>query len=543
RRRRVDAQEGRQPVLPAQRLQPALWSARRCGVGGIRYQLRAGTRRGEVAEEGPRPRSRDPARHARRHVRRQLRRAAAGAALLRRRRSLDPRLRLPADRRSRCQGRGDRRRVPGDRERRVRALLPAELGRRGLRRRWRRLHPSVQNQRRRRCRLALEVAGRPGAAGSRPAGRLGFRPLLAHSSRDRTGPVKRALKWTAAALGALLVLLLGIAAWGVSTQSGTRSIARIAVDALGGKLALGQVEGTIAGPLTVTGLRYNDPEAGIDARLQRVYVDVVLTDLFRARVHVHDLQVSGVDVGLSEPTKPPEKSTKPFSLKPPIDVVIDSLALESARIHRDQALLVELTRAAFGGHWTSRDLAVKQLEVHSPQGKIEFAGSVRQRGIYMGGGHGSFRWKAGERSYAGTLETRSEAADATLLLKLTAPLDLELQAEVTQKKTWPWRFRLEVPRFDPREELLPSSSFTSLAASLSGHGSTDQGAISGKLVLNDEPLLIEPLRFIRNGDDVAIDSVLRISRANGGAIHLGGDVNLGREPVTAKVAATWNDIV
>jgi translocation and assembly module TamB len=206
--------------------------------------------------------------------------------------------------------------------------------------------------------------------------------------------VKRALKWTAAALGALLVLLLGIAAWGVSTQSGTRSIARIAVDALGGKLALGQVEGTIAGPLTVTGLRYNDPEAGIDARLQRVYVDVVLTDLFRARVHVHDLQVSGVDVGLSEPTKPPEKSTKPFSLKPPIDVVIDSLALESARIHRDQALLVELTRAAFGGHWTSRDLAVKQLEVHSPQGKIEFAGSVRQRGIYMGGGHGSFRWKA-----------------------------------------------------------------------------------------------------------------------------------------------------
>jgi translocation and assembly module TamA len=50
----------------------------------------------EVAEEGPRPRSRDPARHARRHVRRQLRRAAAGAALLRRRRSLDPRLRLPA---------------------------------------------------------------------------------------------------------------------------------------------------------------------------------------------------------------------------------------------------------------------------------------------------------------------------------------------------------------------------------------------------------------------------------------------------------------
>ena len=48
---------------------------------------------------------------------------------------------------------------------------------------------------------------------------------------------------------------------------------------------------------------------------------------------------------------------------------------------------------------------------------------------------------------------------------------------------------------------------------------------------------------MRKGDDVAIDTILRISRANGGAIHVGGDVDLGREPVTAKVAATWNDIV
>jgi translocation and assembly module TamB len=353
--------------------------------------------------------------------------------------------------------------------------------------------------------------------------------------------VKRALKWTALTLAALLVIVFGIVAWGVSTQSGTRSIARIAVDALGGKLALGQVEGTIAGPLTVTDLRYDDPELGIDARAQRVHVDIVLTKIFSALVRVREIQASGLDVTLREPTKPPEK--KPFSLKPPIDIAIDSLALDSARIRRDEALLVELTRATFSGHWTSRDLAVKQLDVRSPQGEIEFVGSVRQRGIYMGQGHGSFRWKVGERSYAGTLDTRSRAADATLLLKTTAPLAMELQAEVTQKKTWPWRFTLEAPSFDPREELLPDSSFTSLAASLSGHGSTDQGAISGKVVINDEPLMIEPLRFMRNGDDVAIDTVLRISHGSDGAIHLGGDVDLGRDPVTAKIAATWNQIV
>jgi len=355
--------------------------------------------------------------------------------------------------------------------------------------------------------------------------------------------VKRALKWTGLTLAVLLLLVVGAVAWVVNTQSGTRSIARIAVDALGGKLALDTVAGTIAGPLTVTGLRYKDPEAGIDARLQSVHVDIVLSEIFRKRVHVHELQARGIDVALSEPTKPPQKSQKPFSLKPPIDIEIDSLALDSARIRRDQTPLVELTRAAFSGHWTSRDLAVKKLDVTSPQGEVAFAGGVRQRGIYTGGGHGSFRWKVGERSFAGTLDTRSANADATLLLKLSAPLDLQLQVEVTQKKTWPWRFTLEAPRFDPREELLPTSSFTSLAASLSGHGSTGEGAISGKLVINDEPLMIEPLRFIRNGDDIAIDTVLRISHGNSGAIHLGGDVDLGREPVTAKVSATWHDIV
>ena len=142
--------------------------------------------------------------------------------------------------------------------------------------------------------------------------------------------MKRVAKWTALTLGALLILVLGVAAWSVNTQSGARSVARIAVNVLSGKLALGNVEGTIAGPLTVTDLRYNDPEAGIDARLQRVHVDIVFTDIFRARVHVHEIQASGIDVTLSEPTQP-EEPKKPFSLKPPIDLAIDSLALDSAR--------------------------------------------------------------------------------------------------------------------------------------------------------------------------------------------------------------------
>jgi translocation and assembly module TamB len=336
--------------------------------------------------------------------------------------------------------------------------------------------------------------------------------------------VRRAAKWLGLALGGLLIVIIAVGAWSVHTQSGARLIGRVAVGALGGKLALGSIEGTIADRLTVTDIRYRDAEAGIDARLQRILVDLSLGDLMRALVHFHKIELSGIDVALSKPTKPPEQEpSQPFSLKPPIDLAIDSLVLDSARIRRDGVELVELTRAVFDGHWTSRELAVKRLEVHSPQGEIEFSGRAAEREVYSGEGRGRFRWKAGARLYTGVLETYTQGNDANAVLKMSAPLIMELQARVTQKPGWPWRFTLEAPRFNPRTELLPDSSFTSLAASLSGHGSADQGAISGKLTIDDEPLLIEPLRFTRNGDSVAVDTILRIGRT-AGALHVGGQI-------------------
>lgn len=355
--------------------------------------------------------------------------------------------------------------------------------------------------------------------------------------------MKRAAKWLGVALGGLLIIIVATGAWGVHSQAGARWIGGIAVKALGGKLALGTIDGTIAGPLTVTNIRYRDPAAGIDAQLQRVLVDLSLGDVLSARVHFRRIEASGIDVALSEPTKPPEpEPQKPFSLKPPIDIAIDSLVIDSVRVRRDDALLVEVTRAVFDGHWTKRELAVKRLDVRSPQGEIEFSGRVGQRQVYDGEGRGRFRWKAGERLYTGVLETYTQGEDAKAVLKMSAPLVMELEAQVTQQSTWPWRFTLEAPRFDPRTELMPDSSLTSLAVSVSGHGSKDQGALSGKLAINDEPLLIEPLRFTRNGDSLAIDTILRIGRT-AGALHLGGDIDFARQPAFAKVAAEWDEIV
>ena len=128
--------------------------------------------------------------------------------------------------------------------------------------------------------------------------------------------MKRAAKWLGLTLGILLIVIVALAAAGLHTKAGTRAIADLAVNVLGGRLALGGVEGTIADRLTVTDLRYRDPQAGIDARLQRLLVDVSLGDLMKALVHFHKIEASGIDVALSGASVTAATSTDPDSRNP-----------------------------------------------------------------------------------------------------------------------------------------------------------------------------------------------------------------------------------
>ena len=108
----------------------------------------------------------------------------------------------------------------------------------------------------------------------------------------------------------------------------------------------------MAGPLTVSGIRFNNPDSGVDVRVARVSVDVALSELFARRVHVLFLDVNGVDVRLSEPKKKEEEPSE-FSLEPPIDLVLDKLTLRGARISRDGEELLVVRAADASGRWTT----------------------------------------------------------------------------------------------------------------------------------------------------------------------------------------------
>src|SRR5688572_9605814 len=133
---------------------------------------------------------------------------------------------------------------------------------------------------------------------------------------------------------------------------------------MAGKLEIAQAQGTIAGPLTVSGVRFVNAESGVDVRVARVSVDVALLELLSRRVHVQTLTVNGVDVRLSQPTKEKEES-KPFTLDPPIDLLLDQLALRDLRVSRDGKDLFVARAAEAAGRWTTDGIAVQKFIVDS----------------------------------------------------------------------------------------------------------------------------------------------------------------------------------
>lgn len=359
-----------------------------------------------------------------------------------------------------------------------------------------------------------------------------------------SGVLKKTLAWTGIVIAVLILLVVGAIAWVINTQSGTRFAAERAQVIMGDKLAIGSVDGSIAGPLRINNLHYRDPATGIDASVATLEVDLMLSDLWHKVVHVDRLNVSGIDVLMHEPTQPPppKEPSEPFSLKPPIDIVVDSFLAREVKLRNPEATIVEVTRATFAGGWTEAALAVRTLNVQSPQGFVTFHGRVAQNDAFLGEGRGRFEWTAGEQKFAGTLLASANESDAVLSTKLSAPLAAVLHAKLAQAADHQWQLQLEVPRFDPREELMPDSSFQSLAASLHGEGTFDEGVFSGRVTINDEPLELEAVRFTRSEERLQLETLLKIG-ATAGELMANADIQFSEESWVSRASARWRDVV
>jgi len=350
------------------------------------------------------------------------------------------------------------------------------------------------------------------------------------------------LRWVGVGLAVLLLALAGFLTWVLDSQSGAAWVARTAIGFMDGKLAIGEVRGTIVGPLFVADVRYRDPEKGVDVFVESVSADVALRELISWRAHVLDARVAGVIVKLSKPTKPPEEDKPPFTLKPPIDIVVDRFVLQRASVSKDGEMLFEATKALLIASWTDSGVGVKQLNVESPQGRVDVSGQVAQRDTVNGQASGNFRWKQGDYDYAGALKLSSDKGEAQLDAHLTSPLDARITASVKQEKAVPWHVDVHVPTFDPRKDLLPDSSIRSLMVALKGEGDRERAHVSGEVELNGARIFVDPIKVALVDQVVKIEALSLRDAQHKGVLNVAGDVRLDKKPFYADLTVGWRDV-
>ncbi len=381
--------------------------------------------------------------------------------------------------------------------------------------------------------------------------------------------VRGALRWTALGLLAIVLLLAALVSWVANTQQGTSWAAGLASRALGERLSFRTVQGSLSGPLTLEQLRYVDPDSGLEVSIDRVLLDLELLALLRRTVQLRNAEVQGLRVLLGAASEP-ESEPKPFSIEPPIDVVVDRFFLGDATVMQDEASLIDIERAELIGRWLRSGIELERLEVVAAQGELHFNGRVAHAGHYAGEGHGRFRWRSGEQLFAGELQALTQGERADVVLQLSSPLRAQLDASLTQSDELPWQFVLEVPSFDPRQALMPDSSLRTIAASLRGAGSLRSrvggaqmlvaGEATGEIVLDGLPIHIEPLRFTRSSERITLDPLtIKLGPdplqpgADGnegqsagdaaGTLTARGEVLLAQQPLQASIDLNWQELV
>lgn len=355
-------------------------------------------------------------------------------------------------------------------------------------------------------------------------------------------PRRHWLRWIGAVLLLLIVLVVTTGAWLLGTSSGLRFALARAQSMTHGALQVRSAEGRLIGPLDLSGVRYRDG-SGLDAQIARAHLDLRVWPLLSKQLHVLDLDVDGVNVALPPSSPTADKSDSTFSLKPPLDLLLDRVHVGSVKISQAGQPVFASNKLDLAGSWTGNGIELRQLDLQAPDGHATLGGKLAVGKNYRGDGSASFAWKVGTTDYAGSLTAHSDGRRAHVDFKLAQPTAVQLQLDLQQTGDYVWTAKLDAPAFDPKP-LLGTSSLKALAVSLQGHGDRYSGDLDGTLDLNDYKLLLQPLsvQFSHDFKTLTLRQLNLGSPQIKGSVAASGTVQLDAQPVSADLAIQWNDL-
>ena len=154
-----------------------------------------------------------------------------------------------------------------------------------------------------------------------------------------------------------------------------------------------QADGHLAGPLQLKGLRYADGQ-GMEVKVASATLDLRLWPLLRKRAHVLNLDADGIEVALPKPKEEEKPGESSFSLKPPLDIVLDRVHVGAVRIAQAGEPLFASNRLDLAGQWTSAGIELHQLKLLAPDGHADLNGKLVIAAGEQGDGAAGFSFSA-----------------------------------------------------------------------------------------------------------------------------------------------------
>lgn len=354
-------------------------------------------------------------------------------------------------------------------------------------------------------------------------------------------PRRRWLRAIGIGVLVLFVLLASGVGWLLCTGAGLRFALAQAQGFTHGALQIQQAQGRLIGPMDIALLRYNDGK-GTDVAVTHAHLDWNPASLLYQRLHIIDLRVERVDVALPK-SQEPSSSSSGFSLKPPIDMVLDRVQVGPVTVAEQGKQLFASDRLDLSGRWTGSGIDVNKLSLHAPDGHVDLDGQLGVGRRYRGKGRADIVWKLDDTTYAGTLTAQGDGRNAQLRLALTQPMTAQLQLDMDQRKNLAWTARLDAPAFDP-QALLGSSSITRLGVNLQGSGDRLGGTLTGQLDLNQYRVSLQPLQASVDEDfkTLTLQQLQLTSPQIKGTLHATGTAQLDAHPLSADLALDWKQV-
>lgn len=354
------------------------------------------------------------------------------------------------------------------------------------------------------------------------------------------------MKWVrriAIAFAALPLIAAAALWWLLGSNAGLRFALARAQAATQGALHVQQARGHLLGPLDLAGVRYDDGK-GMVASVATLHLDLRFWPLLARRVHVLALRADGVEVALPKPTAEDTSNAGTLSLQPPVALILDHVHVGTVKVTRAGEPLFASSQLDLSGSWTRGGIELRQLQLQAPDGHVDLAGNIAIGTNYRGSGTAAFAWKLDDIEYAGKLDARSDGNQAHLDLKLAAPAAMQLQLDLTQRGDYAWTGKLDAPRFNP-EPLIGAGSLKALAIAVQGHGDRYGGTLEGRIDLDHDQVLLQPLRaqFDRDYRTLTLQQLKLGSPQVKGNLEASGTVQLADQPISAALDIRWNDLL